>query len=327
MGMNEQHFTKASALLEQRRSDNLSIENKRHDEVCSKLPEYSQLENMLAQTSHKLISIMLGDAENAPQKLEELEKNNLDIQQRMKRLLTANGFSENYLDPIYTCPQCPDKGTFNGNWCECFNRLMLNVAASELNEVSPLKASGFDGFRLDVYPDEPDPNINASPRGVMKRNLDFCRNYAENFTTESNGILMCGGTGLGKTHLSLAIADVVIKKGHSVVYGSAPELLRTMEREYYGRSDDDTMSALTRCDLLILDDLGAEMAKPVYNSLLYELINARICRRLPLIVSTNLSGDELKERYQDRIWSRLFSMEALLFIGRDVRITMKNKRS
>lgn len=307
------------AQLQARRSQNKAKEQLRHDEVCRKIPEYAKLEELLSDTSRQLITIIINDKENAAEKLKKLEAGNLGIQQNMTALLKQGGFPEDYLQPIYTCPLCLDKGTANGRWCECFQRLMLNAAAEQLNSVSPLKLSTFDSFRLDYYSDENDPHIGASPRGVMKHNLDFCRSYAENFSLDSNGIYMNGGTGLGKTHLSLAIADAVIKKGYSAIYGSAPELLRVLEREYFGKSDEDTMDALTKCDLLILDDLGAEMEKPLYTSLVYELINARISRGLPMVVSSNLSPNELQQRYHDRICSRLFSFEMLMFIGADVR--------
>lgn len=319
MNYNEQYFDKAMAQLEARRSRNREQERLRRDEVRRKLPEYQRLEELLSDTSRQLISLIINDKENAPQKLQQLERNNLDIQANMNALLKQGGFSEDYLKPIYTCPLCHDKGSADGKWCECFRRMLLNAAAEDLNSISPLKLSTFDSFRTDYYSNEKDQTIGASPRVVMQRNLDFCRSYAEEFTTESCGILMTGATGLGKTHLSLAIANTVIRKGYNVIYGSAPELLRTLEREYFGKSDSDTMATLTACDLLVLDDLGAEMEKPLYTSFVYELINARVNRALPVIVSSNLSPALIKTRYQDRIWSRLFSFEVLMFIGSDVR--------
>ncbi len=319
MNINEKHFDIAMNKLEQRRTYNASLLQHRHREICDKLPQYAEYERMLAETSGKLISLMLGAGEDAPKHLKQLEEGNLALQQRMKELLTEAGYPEDYLQPIYTCPVCQDKGIADNKWCECFNKLMLNAAAEEMNDVSPLKLSSFASFDLGYYSDEADKNMGISPREVMRRNLAYCMDYAKDFTTDSDSIYMSGCTGLGKTHLSLAIADAVIHKGNSVIYGSTPELLRQLEREYFGRADTDTMASLTRCDLLILDDLGAENEKPVYTSLLYELINSRISRGLPMIISSNLSVNELRQRYQDRICSRIISFETLVFIGQDVR--------
>lgn len=319
MSFNEQYFDKALSLLEQRRTINKTRTQMRHDEVRAKLPEYAEMETILSDTSRRLISIMVEKKENSAEQLAQLEQCNLEIQQKMTAILQKGGFPDDYLEPVVSCKLCGDKGSVNGKWCECFQRLMLNAAAEELNSVSPLKVSDFDSFRTELYSEEIDPVLGTSPRSIMKRNFDFCRSYAEQFTTKSCGILMTGATGLGKTHLSLAIADAVIKKGYNVIYGSAPEILRILDREYFGKSNEDTMQSLTNCDLLILDDLGAEMEKSLYTSLLYELINSRINRELPTIINTNMGANDIKQRYQDRIWSRLFSFEVLMFVGTDVR--------
>lgn len=323
MNINEKYFDTAMSKLEQRRTYNASLLQHRHREICDKLPQYAEYERVLAETSGKLIALMLSTGDDAPMHLKQLEENNLALQEKMKALLTNAGYPEDYLQPVYTCPICQDKGIADNKWCECFNKLMLNAAADEINDVSPLKLSSFGSFNLDYYTDEADKNMGISPREVMRKNLAYCMDYADKFTTDSDGIYMSGGTGLGKTHLSLAIANAVIRKGYNVIYGSTPEFLRQLEREYYGRADTDTMASLTRCDLLILDDLGAETEKPVYTSLLYELINSRISRGLPMIISSNLSMNELRQRYQDRICSRIISFETLMFIGQDVRRKLK----
>ncbi len=325
MGYNERYFDIAYQKMGIRRSESLSAAENRRAEIYKKIPEYYELEKQLADTSKKLITIIVERAENVSEKVSALEKENICIQESMKRLLRTAGFPENYLEPVFHCGKCRDTGIYKGRWCECFNRLMLSAAAEDLNAVSPLKVSTFESFNIEYYPKEMDEELGADKRLIMTRNYDFCRKYADEFTVHSKGIFMIGATGLGKTHLSLAIADKVMKKGFSVIYGSAPELLRAAEKEYFGKSDNDIMQTLINCDLLILDDLGAELGKPLYTSLLYEIINSRISRSIPLIVNTNLTGKEIKNRYQDRIWSRLFSFEALFFRGNDIRTALALK--
>lgn len=324
MGFNEQYFNAAMDRLSRRRSDNRMISDLRREEVYEKIPEYRELSDRLAETGQKLVSLIMRGGEVADG-VSELEKDNLNTQKCMQQLLVSAGYPEDYLKPVYTCPICRDRGTADGRWCACFQRLMLEEAAKELNANSPLELSSFDSFRLDYYPDVLNPALRVSEREIMRRNFDYCRAYAENFTGKSDGILMSGATGLGKTHLSLAIAARVLEKGYSVIYGSSPELLRIMEREYFGKSDKDTMAALTGCDLLILDDLGAEMEKPLYESLLYEIINARVSRGLPMIVSTNYSTTDLQKHYPDKICSRLLSFHLMPFFGTDIRRILKKK--
>lgn len=324
MSFNEKHFDAAMRRLERRRAENTAAAEQRQQEIYRKIPEYHDLEIRLARTMPRVVELIMkgGDAK---QELAVIEKDHRDTSRLMAELLTKAGYPENYLDPIYTCPLCRDKGNVNNQWCGCFTKLIMEEAARELNESSPLELSSFDSFSLDYYTDKLVPGFRVSEREIMSKNLEYCKSYAENFTVNSEGILMCGATGLGKTHLSLAVASRVLEKGHSVIYGSAPELLHTLEREFYGKSDNDTMETLKGCDLLILDDMGAETSKQLYDSLLYELINARVSRSRPMIVSTNYSAAELREHYDDKITSRLISFHILSFVGSDIRRKLKNK--
>lgn len=324
MGFNEQYFNAAMDRLNKRRSDNKIISDLRRQEVYKAVPKYRELAERLAETGPKLVSLIMKGGDTA-EGIRGLEQDNLNTRKLMTQLLTTAGYPEDYLEPIYTCPVCKDKGTVNGRWCGCFHKLMLEEAARELNENSPLELSSFDGFRLDYYPDTINPSLHVSERMIMERNFQYCRTYSEDFTLKSESILMSGATGLGKTHLSLAIAAGVLEKGYSVIYGSSPELLRILEREYFGKSDKDTMAALVGCDLFILDDLGAEMEKPLYDSLLYEIVNSRISRGLPMIVSTNYNTTELQKHFPDKICSRLLSFHLMPFFGNDIRRIIKKK--
>lgn len=322
MGINEQFFNAAMQRLEERRMANRSESDRRRLQIETQIPEYRELSLKLGETGGQIVRLIMRGGDTS-RELADIERENLDIQKRLTGLLTSNGYPADYLKPIYTCPLCQDKGIVNDKWCSCFQKLMMEETARELNQSSPLTLSTFENFRLDFYPETINPVMQVSDRAVMRRNFENCKKYAENFTTHSEGILMTGATGLGKTHLSLAIAAGVLEKGYTVIYGSSPELLHTLEREYFGKSDKDTMSALTGCDLLIFDDLGAEMDKPLYGSLIYEIINSRICRGLPMIVSTNYSTQELRDHYPDKICSRLLSFRLMAFVGSDIRVILK----
>ena len=199
--------------------------------------------------------------------------------------------------------------------------VVRRAAAEELNNNSPLKLCKFSDFSLRYYDDKKsDRSGGMSPREIMAENLEFCRNYAENFHLPCNGIVMRGGTGLGKTHLSLSIAGEVIKKGYSVIYGSAPDLFRKAEQEHFNRQDGNTVETLLSADLLILDDIGAEFESKFYCSVFYNILNNRMNAAKPTIISTNCDLNELLSRYGDRIVSRLQTMDMLMFEGVDVRI-------
>ena len=81
---------------------------------------------------------------------------------------------------------------------------------------------------------------------------------------------------------------------------------------------------LLTVDLLILDDLGTEFETSFNTSLVYNVINTRLNRGLPTIISTNLDYQKINEKYEERIVSRLFAVyDCFEFIGEDVRILKK----
>lgn len=135
----------------------------------------------------------------------------------------------------------------------------------------------------------------------MTRVLDVCMTYAQNFSLHSSNLILMGGTGLGKTHLSLAIANTAIAKGFGVVYSSVNNIVAKLEREHFGREEEnDTSSLLLDCDLLILDDLGTEFRTAFSVAEIYNIVNTRQMAQRPTIISTNLTMKEIEERYTER---------------------------
>ena len=148
---------------------------------------------------------------------------------------------------------------------------------------------------------------------------------ADNFNSHSESILMKGATGLGKTHLSLAIANEAIKRGYGVIYASAPQLVSKLEKIYFSNKEDDsTFDMLVECDLLIIDDLGTEFHSQFSVSQLYNIFNSRMLSNKPVIINTNLTIRDLQENYTDRFVSRICgNARQLDFLGRDIRIRRK----
>ena len=132
---------------------------------------------------------------------------------------------------------------------------------------------------------------------------------------------MMGNTGLGKTHLSLAIAAVVTQNGYGVVYGSVNNLVSKLEKEHFGRDEDNgTLESLLTCDLLILDDLGTEFRTAFSTAELYNIANTRQMAKRPTIISTNLTMKELEAAYSSRFTSRIIAdYVRCLFQGEDIR--------
>lgn len=319
--MRNEILDKALKILEQRRLRAEVECNARVDEINLKIPQVTDIRKELALTSIRLSKLILSKEKDITNGIEEIKAANLSLQQMEKDLLVKGGFPSDYLEVSYFCKKCNDKGFVDGERCECLNALMKKINFDEVNRLSALKLSSFSDFDLGFYSRENDENTGAVPFEQMSKILTYCKNYAENFTPRSKGIFMKGHTGLGKTHLSLAIANRVIEKGYTVVYGAAYDLLRKIEDENFGRTENkDTLGSVLDADLLILDDLGAEFNSPFNLSMVYNIIDARCNREKATIISSNLDISELEERYSKRLVSRLISLFTYLhFIGNDVR--------
>lgn len=311
---------KANSEMERRK---LRAENEaaaRQREIYTKIPEIEEIRRMLAQTATELSRLIIGRKGDYKENFERLRKNNLDGAHMIAELLKANGYPENYLEVHYRCDECNDTGFTDRGMCQCMKRLISRIASEELNRSANLPDADFAHFSLDYYRGIVIDGIDCY--SLMSKNLNFCIEYARLFSEGSDNLLMLGKTGVGKTHLSMSIAKEVINKGYNVIYGSVINILRSIEKEHFGRAEEgsDTLENVCSCDLLIFDDLGSEHHTPFYESTLYNIINTRINTGKPMIISTNLSKEELASSYNERIISRIFCCCTLLpFAGRDVR--------
>ena len=320
------YYEDAQEILNKRKYDNSITEQRRFNEVKEKIPEISEIQEQLASTIDRLVKIILSKSENAEELINSLKDENIALQNKMNDLLTKNGFAEDYLDPVFSCKKCCDTGIDGSSRCSCFKDILRAIASKELSKDLPMGLTCFESFNLSYYSDVSDEKYkNRSPREIMSNNYAYCKQYAEDFRVPNESIFMSGSTGLGKTHLSLSIAKKVIEQNYSVVYGSVPDLLRKIEHAHFDKNGDDSevIDTLKECDLLLLDDLGAEFDSQFNVSCLYEIINSRLNFGRPTIVNTNLTGPELKKRYTDRLVSRLYSMKRLPFCGDDIRLIKK----
>lgn len=285
-------------------------------------PRYKELKQEMIDAVREAVAAVNLDRESAEKLLIKQRDRNLNAQKEIKELLRAHGLPEDYLETKYTCPKCGDTGCVGIELCSCFTELLQKLAFDEANKLSPLRFCTFDDFRLDYYSDEVIEEYGCSPRTRMNDILTLCKEYAADFDTNSQNLYMCGETGLGKTHLSLAIAGEVIKKGYRVLYNSAQNIFNTLQKEYFGKTENRGKyeSMVLECDLLIIDDLGAEFSSQFTDAALYNIINTRINMRLPTVISSNLSPRQAEERYTRRISSRIIGdYLCLRFIGGDIR--------
>ena len=286
--------------------------------LYAKLPRLAEIERELAQTGISVAREIITSSDSAAG-IERLRKINLDLQAERSEILNANGYPEEILSVNFYCRNCNDTGYVGDTICDCLKSLLLEEACKRANSGSPLPLSDFSTFELDYYPSTELPGQKVTIRDYMSRVLNHCRSYALGFNPSGGSLLLLGNTGLGKTHLALAIANKVLGKGYGVIYDTAQNIFMRIEEEYFGRSEKKYSEAVYECDLLILDELP-DYASSFNINTLYNIINTRTLARKPMIVSTNLTESELSSRYGEKIFSRLIGDFMMLkFFGNDIR--------
>jgi DNA replication protein DnaC len=303
---------------------------KKRDDFLRKFPEAQKIETEISKFAIKIAkNIILG--KDFSEKIDELKKKNLSLQNKLKNLERKFSPQKDFFEVNFQCKACKDTGYVSGSMCECMRLMLKKEVYEKLNKFSPISLCSFDTFSLSFYSDKSfEENKNSSPKKRMKKIFYFCKNYADKFSVKSENLLFQGATGLGKTHLSLAIAKKVIEVGFNVIYGSAQSLVLNLEKEKFSYFKEETQNFLkyfTECDLLILDDLGVEFPSTFSNFAIYNLIDTRLMFSKPTIISTNLSMLELEKKYSERLVSRILGEYVSVdFFGEDIRQQKRRKK-
>ena len=316
MAYSKETYKKAEQELAQRRSRALAERENHHRIAVETVPEILEAEEKMSRAGLATIKAVGMGAADAKEYIQKLSEINLEAQAQRRLLLKSNGFPEDWLDVHYTCKKCEDKGFVSGIMCGCFKDLLKSIEYEKLCSKLPVGNCRFDNFKLDYYPD----GAGTSPKKRMESVLNYCKAYAADFSRRSPSLLLYGKTGLGKTHLSLAIAGNAVEEGYGVIYSSAQNLFNKLEKDKFGKADANTEEAILDCDLLIIDDLGAEFTTQFTVSALYNIVNSRELESKPTIISTNLMPEQLTKAYGERIASRILSNYVMLYFdGSDIR--------
>lgn len=307
--------------LEGRRQYALETAAAQRAAAYEKAPQLWELDSRMAQTAMEIAAAAL--ATGGVQAVATLQQRIGTIQAERARLLAEQGLRPDDLLPQYSCKDCADTGYVAGQRCSCYRELYCREAGKRLPQQATDGSCAFANFRLELYPERDEKGEPC--RAAMQRLATLCAEYAEQVGGRAGNLLFIGKTGLGKTHLSLAIAARVAQRGLLVRYTSAQGLVDCYERTRFNRNpspdDWDFVQTAAGCDLLVLDDLGSEFVTSFSQSVLYNLINDRMMQQKETVISTNLDPTKLNATYEQRISSRLLcGCKALGFTGKDIRL-------
>ena len=131
--------------------------------------------------------------------------------------------------------------------------------------------------------------------------LYAAKDMARGNLSRGNFLVMAGPTGVGKTHLALAIAWEWFDDGFPVVFSRVDDLLDELRRGYEDGNYQQKLEHIRRCSLLVLDDLGAEHAKEWAGEKIDRIVDWRYIARMPLVVTTNAKSEDLAPRVASRL--------------------------
>ena len=257
--------------FEKDRAQREAEEESRRERIFRRQPRLREIEGELRSTMSRIITGALRRGTDPGPAIQALRDENLSLQAEKRELLERMGLPEDCLEEKPRCPLCGDTGYRDGKVCRCLRRYYAREQQKELSRMLDLGGQSFDTFSLDWYSDRYDTDRGCVPRQHMEMVYDVCADYAHQFAKRPGNLLLFGAPGLGKTHLSAAIAREVSGEGFSVVYDTAGHVFERFETQKFSREEtaESDVERVLSCDLLILDDLGTEMTTAFVQSALY----------------------------------------------------------
>lgn len=314
--------------LEQERDD-------RETAVFSQVPRLAEVKELKAEIGLDLARVLLKAPTRFQKSLSELREWSRQLDAEREALLRQHHIDPADLEVKWDCPRCQNTGWLPAQLegsvmvkparkCSCLLREEIEDLYRSAGITGPLREQTFDHFDLTVYP-PPD-------RDHMARVVQLCRRFAEKVAegTQEESLLLTGDVGRGKTFLASAIANVAVAAHRSVVYFTFSEFMDLIRLSKVESDEEyrDGVQRLLDADLIVLDDLGAEKVTEFVAQELFTIINHRLNRQLPMVVSTNLTAAEIEEAYGSRIASRLlYASEFVPLRGEDVRLVLRRRRT
>lgn len=322
MSLTREQYDRIMQGYTERQSRHRRLLQERHREVCEKIPEYGKLEEETPSIAMRALRSRLSREGSVPSAGTTRAKLT-SIADKKRALLVSHGFPADYLEMTYDCPDCKDTGYIGTQKCHCFLKQEVDLLYDQSHLQDLTQAQNFGTLSEKFY--------HGEDLRRFRRAEAVCRNFVKEFDRKYQNLYLYGTVGTGKSFLSVCIADELLKSGHSVLYFSAVSLfdrLSSISYDYRNRDEYRTLSSdLYRCDLLIIDDLGTELTNSFVSSQLFSLLNERHVSRKATVISTNLSLEEMHDRYSDRIFSRITSQYMICKLtGRDIRLLRRRQK-
>lgn len=313
-------------IYERIREEETEALSKRKKEVEDNAPHIIALERKIGKLCVDLSISAFKELENREEHLAKLKKEITELRIKKTEALVEAGYTIDYLNLHYRCSKCKDTGFIGIEKCICYKQKLVQLyyKNSDLSDI--LRANNFDNFNIEYYSTRKLGDEKETPRKNIEKILSLTLNFIKSFSNLEDNLLFYGNSGTGKTFLSNCIAKELLDKGHLVVYRTSEELIQNLKTLRFN-TDDNLEDLLTNCDLLIIDDLGTEQINDFSKTELFNILNKRLLRKRKMLISTNLTLEQLSKTYSERITSRLFgNFQICKFYCEDIRVTKNLKR-
>ena len=312
--------TEILKIYDKLREDETRALKLRKTEISKKYPEIIDLDNKIQKLSLQMAVSVL-KSNNSEKILDNFKENITDLRIKKCEMLVEKGYDPEYLNLHYHCNKCKDTGFIGNVKCNCYKQKLIKLyyKNSELENV--IKFNNFNNFDLNLFSTHKLGEEKFSPRKNMENNLEYIlKDYIPNFSNICTNLLFYGNPGSGKTYLSYCISKAILDMGCLVIYKTSDELINNL-RDIRFNNDSALESLILDCDLLIIDDLGAEHLNEFSITELFNIINKRILTNKKMLISTNLTLPSITKQYSERIASRLIGEFKLCkFYSEDIRI-------
>ena len=317
MALSNEQYDMLMREYEETRNINRRLTEKKQREIEEKFPSLKAFDNRIATLSvQQAMSSINGNERQAEDIADEIAL----LRVRRRSELESVGIREEDLEPVYTCAECQDTGyvnRFNGvrQKCQCFVKRELEILYDQSRIKDLLKKENFSKLSYEYCTGEDLTRLQSAVR--------ICKEFVDEYGQNYRNLVFCGTVGTGKSFLACCIANEFLEKSRSVLYMSSSQLFDTIAQHQFGNDREGKLEfskELYECDLLIIDDLGTELTNSFVASSLFTILSERHNHNHPTIITTNLSLVEIRDRYSDRILSRVTgNYDFILLSGPDVR--------
>lgn len=295
--------------------------DRRVEKLHQEIPRLAEIAQTISLLS--IERIRAGILAKDSQKSAEIDRQVAALLAEKQQILTNHGLTNDVYKPKWQCSKCEDKGYITpGVLCQCYIQERLDEAYQQSGIPENMRSFSFDNFDT-VYYDNPEE---------VAEKLLKCHQLVADIKQGAGkfNLILLGDVGRGKTHLSIAMANAVLGNGQTAIYKRIDDLLdliRTykFDKEHESNNGNFELEQLKICDLLVIDDLGAENVTAFAVSQLRIIIEERNLRNKPWIINSNLSINELQSVYGQRVVDRMIEKAVIYQLNSKESIRMQKR--